>query len=131
MLSHKVLTRQDVGRAASYYEDGADDYYAKDGEASAWQGKGAEVLGLEGPVDQRTVPGAPRRATSPRLAARREPRRARTPTTGSGSTSPSRPRRASPSRRSSAATPPSSARTTSRSSAPSPRPRSAPRLARR
>ena len=52
MLSHKVLTRQDVGRAASYYEDGADDYYAKEREASAWQGRGAEALGLEGPVDQ-------------------------------------------------------------------------------
>jgi conjugative relaxase-like TrwC/TraI family protein len=51
MLSHKVLTRQDVGRAASYYEDGADDYYAGDGEASAWQGRGAEALGLEGAVD--------------------------------------------------------------------------------
>jgi conjugative relaxase-like TrwC/TraI family protein len=51
MLSHKVLTRQDVGAAASYYEDGADDYYAGDGEASAWQGKGAAALGLEGPVD--------------------------------------------------------------------------------
>jgi conjugative relaxase-like TrwC/TraI family protein len=51
MLSHKVLTRQDVGRAASYYEDGADDYYAGEGEASAWQGKGAEALGLKGSVD--------------------------------------------------------------------------------
>lgn len=51
MLSHKVLTRQDVGRAASYYEDGADDYYAKDGEASEWQGKGAEALGLKGEID--------------------------------------------------------------------------------
>src|SRR5690349_23465692 len=51
MLSHKVLTRQDVGRAASYYEDGADDYYAGEGEASAWQGKGAEALGLDGSVD--------------------------------------------------------------------------------
>ncbi len=51
MLSHKVLTRQDVGRAASYYEDGADDYYAGEGEASAWQGSGAEALGLEGAVD--------------------------------------------------------------------------------
>ena len=50
MLSHKVLTRQDVGRAASYYEDGRDDYYAVEGEASAWQGKGAEALGLEGAV---------------------------------------------------------------------------------
>src|SRR5512142_322281 len=51
MLSHKVLTRQDVSRAASYYEDGADDYYAGEGEASAWQGRGAELLGLEGTVD--------------------------------------------------------------------------------
>ncbi len=51
MLSHKVLTRQDVGRAASYYEDGADDYYAGDGEASAWQGRGAELLGLAGAVE--------------------------------------------------------------------------------
>jgi len=51
MLSHKVLTRQDVGRAASYYEDGADDYYAGEGEASAWQGRGAGTLGLEGAVD--------------------------------------------------------------------------------
>src|SRR6266545_2212369 len=51
VLSHKVLTRQDVGRAASYYADGADDYYAGEGEASAWQGKGAEALGLDGPVD--------------------------------------------------------------------------------
>lgn len=51
MLSHKVLNRQDVGRAASYYEDSADDYYAKEGESSGWQGKGAEALGLEGPVD--------------------------------------------------------------------------------
>ena len=51
MLSHKVLTRQDVSQAASYYENGADDYYAGDGGASAWQGKGAEALGLTGPVD--------------------------------------------------------------------------------
>lgn len=51
MLSHKVLTRQDIGRAANYYEDGADDYYAKDGEASEWQGKGAEALGLDGEID--------------------------------------------------------------------------------
>lgn len=50
MLSHKVLTRSDVGRAASYYEDSADDYYSKEGDASAWQGKGAETLGLDGAV---------------------------------------------------------------------------------
>ena len=53
MLSHKVLTRQDVGDAAGYYEDGADDYYAQEGEASAWQGKGAEALGLTGAVDSK------------------------------------------------------------------------------
>src|SRR6266568_2892886 len=53
MLTHKILTRQDVNRAASYYEDGADDYYAKEGEASEWQGKGAAALGLSGEVDSR------------------------------------------------------------------------------
>lgn len=53
MLSHKVLTRQDVGDAAGYYEDGADDYYTQEGEASAWQGKGAESLGLNGAVDSK------------------------------------------------------------------------------
>lgn len=52
MLSAKVLTRQDVGRAANYYEDAADDYYAKEGSAAEWQGKGAEMLGLSGPVDR-------------------------------------------------------------------------------
>lgn len=51
MLSHKILTRQDIGRTANYYEDGADDYYAKEGEASAWLGKGAAQLGLAGAVD--------------------------------------------------------------------------------
>ncbi len=53
MLSHKILTRQDVGDVASYYGDGADDYYAKEGEAQTWQGRGAEMLGLVGPVDSR------------------------------------------------------------------------------
>jgi len=51
MLSHKVLTRQTIGKAAAYYEDAADDYYVHEGEASAWQGQGAERLGLSGPVD--------------------------------------------------------------------------------
>lgn len=51
MLSHKILNRQDVSRLASYYEDSADDYYAKEGEASEWQGKGAQILDLHGPVD--------------------------------------------------------------------------------
>ena len=51
MLTHKILTRQDVGRLASYYEDSADDYYAKQGDGSQWQGKGAAILGLSGSVD--------------------------------------------------------------------------------
>ncbi|MDP3613767.1 MAG: MobF family relaxase, partial [Rubrivivax sp.] len=52
MLSHQVLTRQDIGDVASYYGDAADDYYAKEGEAQVWQGKGAEALGLQGEVDR-------------------------------------------------------------------------------
>ena len=28
MLSHQVLTRKSIGALASYYGDGADDYYA-------------------------------------------------------------------------------------------------------
>lgn len=51
MLSAKVLIRQDIRRAASYYEDGADDYYAKDGAAKEWQGAGAAELGLAGEID--------------------------------------------------------------------------------
>ena len=33
MLSHQVLTRKSIGALASYYGDGADDYYAKEGES--------------------------------------------------------------------------------------------------
>lgn len=55
MLTHKILTRADVGDAASYYEDAADDYYASEGEASAWQGRGATALGLSGPVGQKRL----------------------------------------------------------------------------
>jgi conjugative relaxase-like TrwC/TraI family protein len=52
MLSAKVLTRRNyVRQAASYYEDGADDYYAAGGGAKEWQGAGAEALGLAGEVD--------------------------------------------------------------------------------
>lgn len=51
MLSHTILTRASVGDVASYYGDGADDYYAKDGEAQVWQGRGAAMLGLSGEVD--------------------------------------------------------------------------------
>lgn len=50
MLSHKVLKREDVGKTVQYYSD-ADDYYAKEGGATAWQGKGAHALGLSGEVD--------------------------------------------------------------------------------
>ncbi|MCY4548993.1 MAG: relaxase domain-containing protein, partial [Defluviicoccus sp.] len=43
-------------QGASYYE--RDGYYAKDdpehNAASAWAGKGAEALGLKGPVDPDT-----------------------------------------------------------------------------
>lgn len=51
MLSSQVLTRQNIGALAKYYEDGADDYYAKEGEVNEWQGAGAEALGLHGAVD--------------------------------------------------------------------------------
>ena len=51
MLSAKVLTRQNVGRLANYYEDGADDYYAKEGDSAEWQGEGALELGLDGAID--------------------------------------------------------------------------------
>lgn len=50
MLSHKVLKAVDSGNLADYYGDGADDYYAKEGEAQVWQGKGAEALDLTGEV---------------------------------------------------------------------------------
>src|SRR5271155_3525393 len=53
MLTTTILTRQDGSQLASYYEDAADDYYAKEGEASAWQGRAAEALKLSGPVDPR------------------------------------------------------------------------------
>ena len=54
MLSIGALSS--AGQGASYYE--RDGYYAKDDpehrEASAWAGKGAEELGLKGPVDPDT-----------------------------------------------------------------------------
>lgn len=49
MLSVKVLTRRNIDRAASYYEESFDDYYAKEGQ---WQGKGAEILKLSKIVDK-------------------------------------------------------------------------------
>ncbi|WP_193061078.1 MobF family relaxase [Halomonas sp. 3A7M] len=52
MLDITTITRNSVGAVVKYYADGADDYYAKDGQASQWAGKGAESLGLSGEVDQ-------------------------------------------------------------------------------
>ncbi|MGE6114037.1 MobF family relaxase [Aeromonas salmonicida] len=53
MINVTVLTQQSTrsGRLAEYYLDGLDDYHAKDGEASMWQGIGAESLGLNGQID--------------------------------------------------------------------------------
>ncbi|MDR5785254.1 MobF family relaxase [Caballeronia sp. LP003] len=52
MLNITTIKRQNVGKVVSYYADSADDYYAKDGSAMQWHGKGAEALGLNGPVEQ-------------------------------------------------------------------------------
>ena len=51
MLSHKLLTRKHIGKAANYYLDAVDDYYAKTLDSTSWQGKGAVVLGLEGAIE--------------------------------------------------------------------------------
>lgn len=53
MLNITVISRQAAGKVVSYYADSADDYYAKDGSAMQWEGKGAEALGLAGDVDER------------------------------------------------------------------------------
>ena len=50
MLSHQLLTRKDIGKTAQYYQDSADDYYAKTMDATCWQGAGAEQLGLQGSI---------------------------------------------------------------------------------
>lgn len=52
MISHKILTRKDVGDLSRYYEDGVDDYYSKEVDASQWQGKGAASLHLTGEIKQ-------------------------------------------------------------------------------
>lgn len=52
MLSHKVLTRADLNDMGRYYAEAEDDYYTKELNASEWQGKGAERLGLDGEVDR-------------------------------------------------------------------------------
>lgn len=38
MLDITTISRQSLGKVVSYYADGADDYYAKDGGAMQWQG---------------------------------------------------------------------------------------------
>lgn len=53
MLDRTNIKRQSISRVVKYYSDGADDYYAKEGESHAWFGKGAEELGLKGEVDQK------------------------------------------------------------------------------
>ncbi|WP_312650178.1 hypothetical protein [Escherichia coli] len=40
MLNITTITRQRVDKVVDYYADGADDYYAKDGNAMQWQGAG-------------------------------------------------------------------------------------------
>jgi conjugative relaxase-like TrwC/TraI family protein len=52
MLNITTIKRQNVGKVVSYYADGADDYYAKDGSAMQWHGDGAKALGLVGAVEQ-------------------------------------------------------------------------------
>ena len=52
MLDITTISRQSLGKVVSYYADGADDYYAKDGSSMQWQGGGAESLGLTGEVEQ-------------------------------------------------------------------------------
>ncbi|GAB5097488.1 MobF family relaxase [Caballeronia sp. HLA56] len=52
MLNITTIKRQNVGKVVSYYADSADDYYAKDGSAMQWHGKGAEALGLTGAVEE-------------------------------------------------------------------------------
>ena len=51
MLSHQLLTRKDIGKTARYYQDSADDYYAKTMDATCWQGAGAAQLGLQGSIE--------------------------------------------------------------------------------
>ena len=73
MLSIGALTS--AAQGASYYE--RDGYYAKDDPehraASAWYGKGAEDLGLKGPVDpevfRQVLEGRCRTARAPSSAA--------------------------------------------------------------
>lgn len=47
--------------AAAHYFSAADDYYAKENPGE-WQGQGAQVLGLTGPVEQAQLAAAGRPA---------------------------------------------------------------------
>ncbi len=49
------MQRQNIDDLSRYYEDGADDYYANEGSACSWQGKGAKYLGLSGHVESDKV----------------------------------------------------------------------------
>lgn len=51
MLDHVTIQRESVKHAVAYYSNTVDDYYAKDGSATAWQGAGAKDLHLSGSVD--------------------------------------------------------------------------------
>ena len=54
MMSFSIVTAENVGQVVHYYKDGRDDYYSKQGDGARWQGRGAETLGLAGPVDSAT-----------------------------------------------------------------------------
>ncbi len=54
MMSYSIISAANVGQVVHYYQDGRDDYYSKQGEGARWQGRGAEDLGLRGPVDAGT-----------------------------------------------------------------------------
>jgi len=51
MISHSQIYRARASVATHYYADQADDYYSRDGSASAWQGEGARRLGAVGQID--------------------------------------------------------------------------------
>jgi len=53
MISLKTLHRSNASKAGHYYADQKDDYYNRDGSSAQWQGKGAQLLGLTGEVNQK------------------------------------------------------------------------------
>lgn len=54
MLNSTILYLSDAkaGKLDHYHFDGADDYYAKEGDSRQWGGKGAALLGLFGEIDK-------------------------------------------------------------------------------